>query len=473
MNLFNRQISILPDDVLFDLINRLDEPRFMGIPIGLTMTTHISTGFPSNPVAALRAYLAWAKFYWTGPRKCLPLPQLERNRVLLTWLADTPRLNELVLPVLKELIHQSSACNVIAGVPAIRKSVPAEVGFCTGYQICKVDMAAWRREYRHCCGAWHQQIRAWLREHGLSRWIFPYLAYAVATRSLYVFSFFRFLERVQPSVVLADSEHGHPWACLVLVARKLKIPTLQMLHGVIYGFYGYQPLLSDVALCWGEQQKAQMISFGTEPERLLLAGCQRLSRENRRDANDIRQRLGLPMERTVVMLATNPMKRNEWQKLVSVFGDAFRKNRDVIAVVKLHPSEKKSNYCEEIAQQPEVRFFEGSEWSVEESMAVCDVVVSHNSGLGNDALVFGRSVVLLDVLEEPLSNGRGLADKAGCPVARTADDLRDVVLRILSDPSYRSFLHEQAEKYVTWFCCAYGKEAARNVATEVLKRRVC
>jgi hypothetical protein len=472
MHFLNRQIPVLPGEVLFDLINRLDEPRFMGVPIGLTLTTHISTGFPSNPVAALRAFLAWARFYWVGPRKCLPLPKLERNRVLLTWLADTPRLNELVLPVLNELAQRSCECNVIAGLPSLRSRLSPEVGFCTGYQICKVDMAAWRREYRQCCGLWHQQIRVWLREHRLSLWLFPYLAYAVATRTLYVFGFFRFLEQVQPAVILTDSEHGHPWACLILAARELKIPTLQMMHGVIYSRYGYQPLLSDVALCWGEQQKEQMISFGTEPERLLLAGCQRLRRESSCDANDVRQRLGLPLKRPVVMLATNPMERNEWRKLVSVFGDAFRENGDVVAVVKLHPSEKRSNYCEEIAQQSGIRFFEGSEWTVEESMAVCAVVVSHNSGLGNDALVLGRPVVLLDVLEEPLSNGRGLADKAGCPVVKTTVDLRAVVLRILSDEAYRLLLHAQAEKYVKWFCCAYGQEAARNVACEVMKRRV-
>lgn len=103
-------------------------------------------------------------------------------------------------------------------------------------------------------------------------------------------------------------------------------------------------------------------------------------------------------------------------------------------------------------------------------MAISEVVVIHNSGLGNDALVFGRLVVLLDVLAEPLSNGRTLADHAGSPVARTAVELRQAVDRILNDPDYRAGLHRQAEDYVQWFCAAFGQDAARNVADEVRRR---
>jgi len=122
-------------------------------------------------------------------------------------------------------------------------------------------------------------------------------------------------------------------------------------------------------------------------------------------------------------------------------------------------------------QYPGIRFFENHQWTVEETMATCDVVVIHNSGLGNDALVFGRLVVLLDVLATPLSNGRTLAANAGSPVARTAAELRQTVDRIFADADYRQELHHRAEEYVQLFCSAFGQDAARNVAVEVIKRQ--
>ena len=167
------------------------------------------------------------------------------------------------------------------------------------------------------------------------------------------------------------------------------------------------------------------------------------------------------------MLGTGPMARDEWRKLVFAFADAFHNHSGVSGVVRLHASEKLDDYKEEMSRHPGIRFLENRQWTVEEAMAACDVVVIHNSGLGNDALVFKRLVVLLDVLGTPLGNGRVLAEKAGSPVARTAGELRQVVDRILADADYRQELHRRAEEYVRGFCAAFGQDAARNVAVEV------
>ena len=242
-----------------------------------------------------------------------------------------------------------------------------------------------------------------------------------------------------------------------------------MMHGVIYSTYGYTPLLSEVALCWGGDQVQQMIELGVEPDRLLITGCQRLAKETRVASADIRDRLGLPAETPIVMLATGPMSKEERRRLVFAFGDAFPDATRACPVVRLHASEKLADFTAEISRYPQVRFLENQKWSVEEAMAACDAVVIHNSGLGNDALVFSRLVVLLDVLATPLSNGRVLAEKAGSPVARSPAELREIVDRILADGEYRHDLQARAEAYVHGFCAAFGRDAARNVAAEVMR----
>lgn len=469
MNVFNRKLSRLPDDTLFDLENRLREPLFMGVPIGLTLTSHLNTQMPANPLAALRDIVGWVKLFVVGLRSDGTEPAFDAGRILLTWLADTPRLNELVEPVLREL--GPGSCNVLGGERNVRARVPELAGFCSKYQICGgIARSAWRREYRRCCGTWHRQLRAWLRAYGLSGWLFPHLAYALAVRSLYVYGFMCFLERVRPTAILTDSEHNHPWACLILAARRKGIPTLQMIHCAIYTSYIFYPLLSDVALCWGEQQREQMTSFGVEPERLVVTGCQRLKRGVTVDGSLVRRRLRIPSAQAVVMLATNPIPEDQWSRQVSTFGDALEGATEIAGVVRLHPVERLSDHQDAIKRYPWIQFFESHQWTLEESVAASDVVVSHNSGVGNDALVMGKPVAILDVLQMPMTNGQVLADRAGCPVVRSAQELRRVVQRVRTEPGYREGLLVNAERYVSWFCCAFELEAARNVAREVRKR---
>jgi hypothetical protein len=69
-----------------------------------------------------------------------------------------------------------------------------------------------------------------------------------------------------------------------------------------------------------------------------------------------------------------------------------------------------------------------------------------------------------------MTNGQVLVDRAGCPVARNAKELRETLERFFQDADYREALKQRAEEYVRWFCSAYDKEAARNVADEIRKR---
>jgi hypothetical protein len=466
----DRLLADIPTDALVALENELYEPRFMGEPIGATLNDFLVTQFftgalPLGLPSTLRALLGWCRFYWFGPRKRKPFPNLEPGRFLFTWLADTPRLNDLVLPVIAEF--NPTEYNVIGGAESIGRKLPVGTGFCIDAQAFSPDLRAWRHEYRNCRSFWHQTVRRWLKRNGLPRRALAPIGYALAVRSLCIAGAFDFLDKIRPRVIVSDSEHSAPWSSLILAARQMGIPTIQMMHGVICPSFSYTPLLSDIALCWGEQQREQMIERGTKPERLLLTGCQRLHREISADPQHVRARLRLPLEGTVITLATNPMPRSDWRKLVFTFAEAFQSQRHLIPVVRLHASEKAAHYAEEIAQCPGLRFLENSLWTVEEAMAVSEVFVIYNSGLGNDALVFRRLVVLLNVISEPLSEGWTLAEKAGCPIAKTSEELRNVIHRILQDEEYRRKLGAQSEEFVKWFCVAFGKDAARNVASEI------
>jgi hypothetical protein len=459
-------------EVIRDLEERLSTPLFQGVSVGATLTDFFVTNFLNASRlpgywSATMDILRLCRYFTLGPRGCSEPVLLKEGRVLFTWLADTPRYNDLIAPVLAEF--DPGQCNVVGGGASIERHLNPGVGFCTATQAIGsgIDRVVWRQEYARCRPAWHCILRHWIRDHHLPRRLFPQLACLLTIRSWQIAALGRFLDSCKPTAILTDSEHNSPWSCLVLAARHRGIPTVAMTHGVIYFNYGYTPLLSDVALCWGRDHRDQMIEQGVEPATLLITGCQRLKRTPSVAGNEVRERLGLPLNMPIVMLGTGPMEREEWRKLAFAFGEAFENHPGVTGVVRLHASESIEDCRTELARYPGIRLLENSSWTVEDSMAACDVVVIHNSGLGNDALVFKRLVVLLDVLALPLSNGRSLADKAGSPVAHSADELRQIVDRIFSDTAYRQELHRRAEEYVDGFCAEFGQDAARKAAAEV------
>ena len=114
-----------------------------------------------------------------------------------------------------------------------------------------------------------------------------------------------FLRRAEPAAVVTEYDRNGISAPLVLSARTLGIPTYTLVHGTIgercNGFY---PLLADTVFCWGKMDQDKFLAAGVAPERTVLGGCPRLTRELAFSPADARRRMGLDQNKPVVMQAT-------------------------------------------------------------------------------------------------------------------------------------------------------------------------
>ena len=100
-----------------------------------------------------------------------------------------------------------------------------------------------------------------------------------------------FLEAHRPSAILTEYDRNSLWSCLVLAARKLGIPSLTLVHGVIErDAFGFSPVLADHILCWGELDRATLIHAGEASSRVTVAGCPRLSRDLPSPSPEVRQK---------------------------------------------------------------------------------------------------------------------------------------------------------------------------------------
>lgn len=105
--------------------------------------------------------------------------------------------------------------------------------------------------------------------------------------------------------------------------------------------------------------------------------------------------------------------------------------------------------------------------SLDESLAAADVVVVRGSGVGSDALMKRRPVVVLNPSETLIGNDWDLVNSAGCPRARTSEDLAGALQRLLDNGGPPPEFTRAAEAYVAELCVAFGQESAQMIGDTV------
>lgn len=452
------------------LEDALATPRYYGVPMGSTLgdifILHLRYGQRSFDVSACITDM----FRW-GYHIVQPLGTNQtdlsaiQDRFLLTWQSDRPNFNGLVFPVVSAL--GSSRCVIVGRDEAMEEQLPDGTKFIIWRQLPRSD-GQWFIHYAKAAPVWLRTLWRSARHYGLPYRAIPYLMDCLLVQAKRVASCRRLLESHRPSVIVTEYDRNRRSSILVLVAKTLGIPTVTLVHGVI-GEYGYTPLLADKVLCWGQRQKQKFIESGVSPDRVSVVGYPRMSRDINASSATVRAKMGLPARKPVVLLATNPIPERFRLALADAFCTAFSSNPDMVAAVRLHPSENVAFYKDIMASYPSVRFTENQEWTVDESLAAADVVVCHNTGFGVDALVKRRIVVVLDTISFPLGPGEELIQEAGAPRASSAKELYAIVEQIVGDEDYRRSLRLSAERYVNHCFAAFGSDAANNIANEVFK----
>ena len=457
----------LTDDIRYDLERRLAGRKFMGVEIGLTLKSLLLTTKETSFCHAVKQMMNLLYLLMFGPRHRKMQPRLRRGIGLILLNSDSPRLVKLILPIVSTF--KQDEYNVMTCTERALTCFPKEVGWCQACCAQPAHSFSARVKAVAALPYYLGEMFGWVRDNRLPIAIIPEFLFNICYRYVYIKGASEFLEKVQPRFVMADYEHLHPWSSLVLVAGQRGIPTLNLMHGEIYSAYAWLPMLSDVIACWGESQKRQLIGFGLNAERIRVCGCPRLDRSINVDVGAVHSRLCVDATKPVVLLATNPILWEYREKQVTVFAEALKDVGTVQGLVRLHPSERLEEYSGLSARFPWIKFYDAQSWTLEESMAVSRVVVNHDSGLGDDALVYGRPVIELDVLPIGLTNGRKLVERAGCPLAKDAEGLRMAIVDLcMNEDSYRRHLG-LAEPFIKDLFFAYGDEAGANTARAILE----
>lgn len=463
----NNTVMLSPE-ALLEIEEALSEPRFFGVPAGATLNeAMIVSLYNAKRVWSRRVRMTdYLRYYYQRYRQPTFSAQgfsQYKGRIVFTWLFDRPDLKALILPLVERYGYSDSL--IVGPSASMRTQLPDISKFISWDELPGIDMKIWRREFDRCMPTWEQRLNQVLLRHSIPPFIGRFLLCSLQRQTQRLMAASQFLDAVNPRVIVTEYDRGSISSCLVLVARQRGIRAVTLIHGALqsYPSYGFAPILATYACCWGSAHRRILSQHGVDPDQLVVTGCQSMSRTLEVQQHVARLKVGLPAERPTVLLATNPIKLEERKKYASAFCDAMSLLPEFSAIVRLHPAENLAEYKELIDGFPQVNFLPNGVMSRDESLAAADIVVNHESSFGIDALLKGKLVVVLDVLDAPLKVAKDLVELANCPRAKSPNELANVIRRMQSDVNLRNKLQDGANQYALQYCNSYGQDAVAKI----------
>lgn len=230
-------------------------------------------------------------------------------------------------------------------------------------------------------------------------------------------------------LLVGDYDRGQEPAVIFLCAKKHGVPTIVLQHGVVNPPYGYTPLLAAKVCVWGEMQKQQLIELGVKNNQIIVTGTPLIQKVEKADnlRHDILKRINTDVRKKNIFLAINPIKDDYNRQLIETFIQACNNlNPDLYQCwLKLHPAQNVGSYS--WLKDSKIRLM-SKEVNQAEFFNICDILITHNSGIANEALYYGIPVAILDIL--PIAgNGIELNKYFNIPLIKSAEELSDFIQR--------------------------------------------
>ena len=450
--------------ILEQLEYEINAIPFNGIPIGHTLSYYLYVELfmgkaDYSSKAILKDHLLNIYYYYVTPkwaRTPLINYDIEKGTYLFTLCEGRNNFLGIVKPVTS--LFDNNNCTVLGYNEGAKKNF--NCNYIPWSQIPGIDISAWRKEVAIVIPSWKKVIDGWIKKNSIQPSVRIKIINTLIIQSLYLESFIKLLREIKPAKVVTETDRLWFSAPLITAANHLGIPTISLLHGVINNRNGYIPLIANKIIVWGERQKSQLVEYGLEDDRILIGGAPHLHRERVRVSSkqDTIQRLKLT-DKPVVILGSAFIDMSEAKRVMRIFCEGLNACQDIQAIVKLHHSESKEIYQEEIAEFQNIIFCDGTELNFDDAMSLADIICVYNSAFGTDALIYGHPVIVLDIMSPSPGNAKELMEQAHCLSAKTSGELYNVVQQYFTDNTFKLNIQNHIEEYVAKYCKSFGADA--------------
>jgi hypothetical protein len=456
--------------------NRLNEVHFSGLPLGSMCCSFIFLNlyFQAYEVSAgafvrlrlsrLKSRLLWMKT--AAPLTVAPDP------TILFAISTNVKKNVEFFSALSTAFSEYGQAIVSPDKSSFE--IPAAArksSYYTFTGLTPAQQKVWQQEFHTTSRLLDRTLAAIQDELTLPAQVVFDLKYVIEIQTRAAVYATDLIKQMRPMGVITDHDRFGLSSVVVLSANKEGVPTYTLIHGSTNPPTHYHPLLADYMICWGKDHYKQFSDLGIGKDKLLICGNQKMQRALIADRDKVRAKHGYKANDVIVLLVTNVIEVGQRLRFAEDFCEAVTQHPSLHGVLKLHPSEKAEDYAAILSRFPAIRIFDRTELDTEESFALCDHVITHNSIYGLEALVKGREVAVYapSYVTFPLGIGERLTEIAGCPKLNDIDDLRKHLSLIADNKPLPADVNKQ-ETLISNYVAAFGQEAADNIRKEVLKR---
>ncbi len=294
------------------------------------------------------------------------------------------------------------------------------------------------------------------------------------------------LDALGPAAAITYAEAGGWGRALALECRRRQIPLAGIQHGFIYRHwlnYRHEPdeIAPDssnpddrgfprpaLTLLFDAYAEQHLRSAGHFPqESLRVTGSARLDdlvadvrRQTVADISATRSAAGAADGVPLILLAT---KEREAAPHLAALADAIRGLPETRLAIKPHPAETADAYDGILRSAPNVGVLPAS-CSLAAALAAARAVVTVNSTVAIDALALGVPALVIGLP----NNLTPFVDAGAMAGARTAEEIRAALTRLLYDEEFRRQLAGAAERFVHQQRPADAQGAAARAAQAIL-----
>lgn len=461
---------------LIDIEIELNKVYFNSIPLGGTLANFLQVDFliGKSDLGGFRLLKEWVRSVYIKyigihfvrkNKKHIP-SGLSSGLPLLTVISERPHLFKINHAVWRYGSNYQFNCLLKSN--KLTQLFSGSLNSVSFEELPFESLTAWRKKFIEIKRPLEEVLTSFVRKNGLPVVFKRIMINELAVQTQRIMAFEMLLKQLKPSYILTEYDRNGLCSGLVLVARKLNIPTFSHMHGVVNHRFGYLPLLADYLFCWGNRQKELLVKLGANPDRLIVSGATQLSDQTIEiDRKELLNKLDVHEDQKIVILATNPINDEDRLSLISIFCDAVDQLPQIKGIVRLHPSEDIEFYKNFRDSFPEILFDKNQTLNFEESLALADLVCIFNSAYGIDACVKNIPTMIINLNSDNLGQAADLIDNGAFPFAENSDGLKSLIQEFFTNEEWQLKTIENQNKYAKSYCTAFGEDAADIILDEI------
>jgi len=408
-------------DKYIHLENELNKILFRGVPIGGLFANEFFIRFSNTQSETnWRQFFSVFKLFFKTWKNGLLLNKIQNKNVsiIITKVGNNKHLNKLIDPIAKQYTRDAILVNSEIGNQNNHisfQSIPA-LGF---YKLIYV--------FWFCIRFFSTIHSKFLKDNVSIERLTLFLILFLQTLKLQTWLIL--FDKVKPKLALFDLDRYINTSPIVLAANNKGIKSITLVHGVISSPYGYNPVLANEIWCWGEVQKKLLQKMGVEESRIRITGNPIAKREILISSQviDLKEAYSISKNQQVIGVAINPIENSKKYNslIIQLVIDAIQEfnNDSYVVLIKFHPSQKISDIDERILNNPTIRVFNNSKNSNMEFFSLCNILLTHNSGIGYEAIVNDLLVGIINNIPIDQGNGKEMVELGNCPEFKNSKDL--------------------------------------------------